>query len=111
MRQPEILRAAPALIGWLVPFLLWCGAVAGAEIKVLSGSAVQPVMFELIAKFEQLSGHKVIFDFDGAIGAMTNRLLKGEVADVAIVSGEQIDMLVGQGKVVTGTRADIAKVG
>jgi molybdate transport system substrate-binding protein len=112
MGLQNLLGTTPALIGWLVPLLLWCGAVAGAaEIKVLSGSAVAPVMLELIARFEQMSGHKVTFDFDGAIGAMTDRLLKGEVADVAIVSGEQIDLLVSQGKVVTGSRADIAKVG
>jgi molybdate transport system substrate-binding protein len=106
------LRTTSTLTLWLVPLLLWSGAVAGAaEIKVLAGSAVTPVMLELIPKFEQLSGHKVLFDFDGAIGAMTDRLLKGEVADVAIVSGEQIDLLERQGKVVTGSRTDIAKVG
>jgi molybdate transport system substrate-binding protein len=110
LRSP--LGVAGALAAWLVPLLLWSSAVAGAaEIKVLAGSAVMPVMPELITKFEQLSGHKVWFDFDGAIGAMTNRLLEGELADVAIVSGEQIELLERQGKVVAGSRTDIAKVG
>ena len=108
----NFLKAKSALTVWLVPLLLADGAVArAAEIKLLSGSAVTPAMIELIAKFEQLSGHKVVFDFDGAIGAMTNRLLTGEVADVAIVSGEQIGILQRQGKVVTGSRGDIAQVG
>lgn len=84
---------------------------AAADIKVIAGSAVTPVMSELIPAFERSSGHKVLSDFDGAIGEMTNRLLKGEAADVAIVSGEQIDTLVREGKVVAGSRTDIAKVG
>jgi molybdate transport system substrate-binding protein len=82
-----------------------------AEIKVIGGSAVIPAMDELIPRFEQASGHKVRTDFDGAIGAMADRVRKGEVADVAIVSGAQIDALVREGKVVPGSRSDIAKVG
>src|SRR5258707_5921725 len=83
---------ARGAIGFLVCILLGGATFANAvEIKVLAGSAVTPVMVELIPKFEQSSGHKVLADFDGAIGAMTDRLLKGEAADVAIVSGEQID--------------------
>jgi molybdate transport system substrate-binding protein len=83
----------------------------GAEIKVIGGSAVIPAMAELIPKFEQSSGDKVRTDFDGAIGAMTDRVRKGEVADVVIVSGAQIDALTREGKVVPGSRNDIAKVG
>jgi molybdate transport system substrate-binding protein len=82
-----------------------------AQIKVVGGSAIIPVMAELIPRFEQSSGHKVRTDFDGAIGAMTDRIRKGEVADVVIVSGTQIDALTREGKVVPGSRSDIAKVG
>jgi len=82
-----------------------------AEIKILAGSAIETVMSELIPKFEQSSGHKVTHDFNGAIGEMANRLLKGEAADVGMVSGAQIDNLIKQGRVVAGSRTDIAKVG
>jgi molybdate transport system substrate-binding protein len=68
-------------------------------------------MIELIPKFEKSSGHKVLADLDGAIGAMTDRVKKGEAADVAIVSGAQIDDLVREGKVLAGSRVDLAKVG
>jgi molybdate transport system substrate-binding protein len=97
----------------LVALFLFCAgtAASAAEIKVLAGSAVIPVMSELIPKFERASGHKVLSDFDGAIGAMTDRLSKGETADVGIVSGAQVDRLIREGKVVAGTRVDIAKVG
>src|SRR6516225_527944 len=76
-----------------------------AQIKVIGGSAVIPAMAELIPRFEQSSGHKVRADFDGAIGAMTDRVRKGEVADVVIVSGAQIDALVDEGRVVPGSRS------
>jgi hypothetical protein len=84
---------------------------AAAEIKILSGSAIEPAMTELIPKFEQSAGHKVSFDFDGAIGGMTERVRKGEAADVLIVSRAQIAMLETEGKIVAGSRADIGKVG
>ena len=82
-----------------------------AEIKVIGGSAVIPAMAELIPQFEHSSRHSVRADFDGAIGAMADRVGKGEVADAVIVSGAQIDLLIREAKVVPGTRTDIAKVG
>jgi molybdate transport system substrate-binding protein len=81
------------------------------EIRLIGGSAVIPAMTDLIPEFEQSSRHKVRTDLDGAIGAMTDRIRKGEVADVVIVSGAQIDSLMREGKVVPGSRTDIAKVG
>ena len=68
-------------------------------------------MGELIPRFELSSGHKVTFDFNGAIGAMTERVKNGEAADVVIVSGPQIEMLEKLGKVVSGSRVDVARVG
>jgi molybdate transport system substrate-binding protein len=87
------------------------GVAVAAQIKVLAGSAIETAMAVLIPQFEQSSGHKVAYDFNGAIGAMTDRVQKGEAADVVIVSVQQIESLVKQGKVVSGGRADIAKVG
>jgi molybdate transport system substrate-binding protein len=86
-------------------------SAAAAEIKILSGSAIEPAMAELIPKFEQAAGHKVNFDFDGTIGGMTDRVRNGEVADVLIASASQISMPEKEAKIVAGSRADIAKVG
>jgi molybdate transport system substrate-binding protein len=85
--------------------------IAAAEIKILSGSAIETAMAELIPKFEQAFGHKVSFDFDGTIGGMTQRIRNGEAADVLIASAAQIAMLEQEGKIAAGSRADIAKVG
>jgi molybdate transport system substrate-binding protein len=86
-------------------------AADAAEIKVLAGSALEPVFVEIIPQFERSSPHRILLDSDGAIGAMTDRIEKGEVADVVIVSGAQIDRLEEQGKVAAGSRADLARVG
>lgn len=98
--------AAGLLLGATTP-----PAADAAEIKVLAGSALEPVFRELVPAFERASGNKVILDSDGAIGAMTARVEKGEVADVVIVSGAQIDRLEKQNKVAAGSRADLARVG
>ena len=87
-----------------------CCVASAAEIKVLSGSGIQPVMIELIPKFEQLSRYKVTFDY-GTVGGMADRVQRGEAADVVIATGPQIDALEGQGKVVAGSRTDLAKTG
>jgi len=81
-----------------------------AELKVLSGSGVQPVMTEIIPQFERISGHKVIFDY-GTVGGMADRVQRGEAADVVIASGPQIAALEHQGKVIAGSRTDLAKTG
>lgn len=84
--------------------------LSAAEIRILSGSAIQGAMAELIPRFEQQSGHKIVFDFDGTIGGMTDRIQNGEAADVVIVSRSQIEALETRGKVVSGSGADIAGV-
>lgn len=109
-----MIRTSSTAIAGAVSSLLFIATtnVAAAEqIKILAGSAIETAMAVLIPQFEQSSGHKVTFDFNGAIGAMTDRVQKGEAADVVIVSGPQIETLEKQGKVVAGSRADIARVG
>ncbi len=102
--------AVAAAISYL-SFIATTGVATAAQIKILAGSAIETAMAELIPQFEQSSGHKVTFDFNGAIGTMTDRVQKGEAADVVIVSGLQIEALEKQGRVVPGSRTDIAKVG
>jgi molybdate transport system substrate-binding protein len=109
-----MIRTSSAAVGAAFSFFFLIATAdiaAAAQIKILSGSAIETAMAVLIPQFERSSGHKVTFDFNGAIGAMADRVQKGEAADVVIVSGPQIDSLEKQGKVVPGSRADIAKTG
>lgn len=92
-------------------FLSVASLAEAAEIKVLSGSAVVPPMATLIPQFERSTGHKVMSDFDGAIGAMTKRIENGEAADVIIVSRPQIDSLEKHGRVIPGSAVEVGKLG
>src|ERR1700674_2762529 len=81
-----------------------------AEIKLLCAVALQPAMVALIPDFEKSSGHKVTTAY-GTAGAVANRVQEGEAADIVISSVPLIDQLQAQGKVVAGSRVNIAKVG
>jgi molybdate transport system substrate-binding protein len=67
-------------------------------------------MVALIPDFEKSSGHKVTIAY-GTAGAVADRVQKGEAADIVISSVPLIDQLQAQGKVVSGSRVIIAKVG
>lgn len=100
---------AQALASLLVIALI--NVASAADIKAIGGSAVIPGMEILIPQFERTFGHKVIADFDGAIGAMTKRIQAGEAADVVIVSKQQIGLLEKDGRVVAGSGREVAKLG
>lgn len=94
---------------------IFCAAVAGgnaraAEIKCLFPLAFKSSLSELVPQFEKSTGDTVTIDY-GTIGALTARLTKGEMADVAIVSDQQFNQLQEQGRFVAGTRIDVAKLG
>jgi molybdate transport system substrate-binding protein len=63
-----------------------------------------------VAQFEKSSPHKVKVEY-ATVGALSERLQKDAGADVAIVSARLLEDLLKQGKIVAGSRADIAKVG
>src|SRR6185436_13951571 len=61
-------------------------------------------------QFQQASGHTVKVTY-AAPGENTERVRKGDPADVAIVSSEQWDGLQKDGKLAPGTRVIIARAG
>ena len=67
-------------------------------------------MNAIVSQFERTSGHKVSFVY-GTVGEMADRVQKGEVADMVIASGPQIENLEKLGKVASGTRTDLGKTG
>src|SRR5215510_9051364 len=90
--------------------LLLSGMAQAAEIKVLSTQATEEAYKELVPQFEKASGHKVSTVFTGTLGVM-KRLSDGEANDLLIMSRQSIDELSQSGKVVAGSRIDIAKSG
>ena len=86
------------------------GTARAAEITLQCAVALQPAMVVLIPDFEQSSGNKVTIAY-GTAGAVVDRVQKGEAADIVISSVPLIDQLQAQGRVVAGSRVNIAKVG
>lgn len=86
------------------------GSAGAGEIKVLYVGSLRSSLTELIPRFEKSSGHKVKAEA-GAAGEMVDRIQKGEAVDVVIVTNAQIEKLVAQGKIASGTQMAIATSG
>ena len=110
--NPQSVLSVSAILAWaLALFGMTAGSPASAvEIRLLSASALHPVIDALIPDFEKSSGHKVTVAY-GTAGAVADGVQKGEAADIVISSVPMIDRLQAQGKVVAGDRVIIAKVG
>jgi ABC-type molybdate transport system substrate-binding protein len=84
--------------------------VNAAEIKVLSSGSIKLAMDQLLPDFQGSSGNVVTIEYNVS-AAIANRIQNGELADVAISSSSLVEMLEGQGRVVQGSRINIAGVG
>ena len=111
MPRASLVTTVTVAVATAISSLLSVGTMASAaEIKVLSALALQSSFNGLLPEFEKSSGHKVTTVY-GPAGALVARVQKGEDVDVAIVLGPQIANLLKEGKIVEGSRVDIAKVG
>jgi molybdate transport system substrate-binding protein len=82
-----------------------------AEIKVVSGGAFKQVLSALVAQYEKESGNKVAVTYQ-TVGQHLALIRDGkEEFDVAVLTPDAIDGLAKDGKVVPGTRANLAKTG
>jgi molybdate transport system substrate-binding protein len=81
-----------------------------AELKVLSASALKPVLPELAESFRRESGHTVTLAFATA-GEVEKRLVAGEAVDLVVVTVVAAWKLISQGLVPQGAHSIIARVG
>jgi molybdate transport system substrate-binding protein len=77
------------------------------EIRVLSSTAMKTSMDVLLPQFQQTSGSTVSCAY-GPSTRIAKQVADGEPNDVAIVTAEGIDDLIGKGRIVTGTRINLA---
>jgi molybdate transport system substrate-binding protein len=98
-----------SVLATLTTLTQW-GVTDAAEIKVLSSTAMAGVIEELAPRFERETGHKIAMTVDNTT-LLTKLILGGETADVVILTGDGIEGLTKQGKVVPGSRVDIARSG
>jgi molybdate transport system substrate-binding protein len=107
--KPNPIPLRSALIGLLSVTLLVDPARA-AEIRLLSAASMQTVLKEIIGNFERDSGHKVIIQYS-TMGAITDRVMSGEKADLVISSPASMSTLAVQGKINFTSQVTFAKTG
>jgi molybdate transport system substrate-binding protein len=100
----SIIFAAVSLAG-LLP-----GVAGAVEIKVLSTQAAEQAYRELVPQFEKASGHTVTTIFTGTLDVQ-KRIAAGEAYDLIIMAGPAIDEFIKSGKIVPGSRVNIARSG
>jgi molybdate transport system substrate-binding protein len=103
-----LIRAVATLLG--ASTLMFAETARADEIRVMASSAFKEAYLELVPQFEQASKHKVVTSFVGSADIM-KRMKAGESTDLVILAGNSVDELIKLGKVVPGSRVDLAKSG
>ena len=91
-------------------FLTSTSNARAADLKVIASNASKEALLDLISAFEKASGHKVTMIWAGT-EASTKRVSDGEVVDIVLIAASNIDKLAAEGRLVAGSRADVAKSG
>jgi molybdate transport system substrate-binding protein len=86
------------------------GQANASDIKFLSSAAIKPAMDVLAPQFERTSKNKVAAKYV-LTPEVPNLIEGGEAFDVAIANPPHIDALIKSGKVVAGSRAQVARFG
>jgi molybdate transport system substrate-binding protein len=95
---------------FMVAMMMGMTNAHAAEVKAMAANAVKEAFFELVSAFENSSNHKVTTIWGGTEG-LAKRIGAGEVVDIVVIAAPNIDTLIREGKLVAGSRADIAKSG
>ena len=103
-------RGARTALVALAAALLAGSPAAADEVRLLSAAAMQAPFKDLVGKFERQSGHRLLITYT-TMGAITERVLGGETADVIIGSTPSIARLAGEKRIDADSRVTIAKVG
>jgi molybdate transport system substrate-binding protein len=79
-------------------------------MRVLCTNGLKTVMLDLAPEFERAIGTKAVITWGSANGLL-QELEAGAGGDLAILTAEAIDDLIKEGKVVAGSRVDLARSG
>jgi len=104
------MRTPLRILTLLAPAFGLVAGVEAAEIKILTAGAMKAVVLELVPAFEQQTGHRAVVDNDTA-GGLARRIQGGETFDLAVITPGVINDLASKGKIVAGSRVDLARVG
>jgi molybdate transport system substrate-binding protein len=108
------MRLAPIVLATVLATLLMAAMAQrteAVELKVISGGAFKQVLNALAVRYEKETGNTLDISYR-TVGQHLQLIKAGaEPFDVAVLTPEAIDGLAKDGKVVAGSRADLAKVG
>ena len=104
------MRTKMLLLAGVVGAVLGTTAAGATELKLLTAGAFKSTVMALLPEYERTSGNKVLVENDTA-GALMKRIQAGETFDVVVMTPEGIDQLTGEGKVISGSRTNLARVG
>src|SRR6266849_5678824 len=110
MKTSTQTRGARTALVALAAALLAASPAAADEIRLLSAAAMQAPFKDLVGKFERQSGHRLLITYT-TMGAITERVLGGETADVIIGSTPSMARLAKEKRIDADSRVTIAKVG
>ncbi len=102
LRRAAVIAGALSLAG-LPP-------ASAAEIKVLTAGAYKQVVLALLPDFEKQTGNKVTVD-NGTTGQLKKRIEGGEAFDLLVITPAVVDEMIASGKLVAGSRVNLASVG
>jgi molybdate transport system substrate-binding protein len=74
----------------------------------ISSMATRALLAELSAAYEQRSDRRIVFESVGGVDA-ARRVAAGEAFDVVVLAADAIDKLAAAGRVVSGSRVDLAR--
>jgi molybdate transport system substrate-binding protein len=104
------MRYKTLLLAGAVATALCTSAAAATELKLLTAGAFKSTVLALLPDYEKASGNKVSVEND-TVGALMKRIEAGERFDVVVMTPEAVDRLTGEGKVMSGSRTNLARVG
>jgi molybdate transport system substrate-binding protein len=84
--------------------------VWAVELNVLAAGAVESIVKDMVGTFEKERGHTVKLAF-APVGALRDKIIAGEPADLTIVTPVIIEQLQAKGLVRPNTRTDLGRVG
>ncbi len=80
------------------------------EIKSICSKATRLALAEMVDAFQQRSDCRVTIEAVGGVDA-AKRVLAGEAFDVVILASDAIDKLIAAGRVLAGSKVDLARSG
>ena len=89
--------------------------LSSVEIRVASSGGFKAAYLALVALFESATGRKVHSEWGSSLGnaptSIPSRLRRGDPLDLVILSGDALDGLMREGRIIAGSRVDLARSG